>query len=109
MSTYKQKGTAFEQLEELSQEMTGMPDANPFTAFEQWQKEREAMGELLSDNQAYEKRIALLARALETAKRAIESAETWGLFFTERTRKWIQKFNDEYKKIQESKDANQNP
>lgn len=65
-------GTPFEQATRLSVEMTGDPAANPFTAFDQWKREREAMAQFHDQNQALKILNRKLRVILALADKTIE-------------------------------------
>jgi len=86
------KKTAFQQLEELSLEMTE-ETSNPFEAFAQWQQERQAMSELFYENErlvrADKQTKLVIAQAVATINKMELEAN---MFIKPATRAKIEKF-----------------
>ena len=101
MPVYTQSGTVFEQWMKLSIDFTGDPAANVFTAFAQWQEEREAMASMFDENQAYQILNRRLLLALKLAEKAITQTETDAvMFITPKARDEIEKFRGQVKAIE---------
>jgi len=101
---YKGK-TFFEYVMDLSVEMTGEEDANPIIAFEQWQREREAMAELYNVGEGLKILNRRLLLVLTLAEKAISRTEKDAMMFiTQPTRDAVQKFREQVKAIQNSID-----
>ena len=89
------------QLEELCREMTGEPDANPFTAIEQWQRERETLAEFQDENQALSILNRRLILTLGIAQRVLLAMTTEaGLWMSDKTRKLYDDFGNQMKIIE---------
>ena len=109
--------TAFQQLEELSLEMTE-ETSNPFEAFAQWQQEREAFSDIHYDNERLrekDKRTKLvIAQAIATINRMELDAN---MFIKPATRAKIETFRLMCRNLADGRDlderndsdANQNP
>lgn len=105
---YPREGTVFEQLTTLSIEMTGDPAANPFTAFAQWQEERDAMRIFFDQNEALKilnRRLQLTLTLAEKAIRQVE--EDAGMFIKDGTRKSIAQFREQVQKLDTTKTLSQ--
>ena len=109
--------TAFQQLEELSLEMTE-DTSNPFEAFAQWQQERQAMSELFYENEKLVKLDAKTKLVIAQAIATINKMETEAnMFIKPATRAKAEVFRLMCKNLadgrelneQRSDDANQNP
>ena len=98
---YNQAGTVHEQWIKLAVEFTGDPAANVFTAFAQWQEEREAIKSLFDENQAFQILNRRLLLALKLAEKAISQTETEaGMFITPKARGTIEKFREQVRIIE---------
>jgi len=99
--------TAFQQLEELSLEMTE-DTSNPFEAFEQWQQERAAFGEIHSENERLTKRDEktklVIAQAIATINKMELDAS---MFIKPGTRNRITMFRTMCKNLADGRDLNE--
>jgi hypothetical protein len=87
--------------EERAIEMTGGTAANLSEALDQWDNEREMIGQLHDENQAYTIAFRRFDLAMSMASKVISQVEQdAGLFITEKTRSEIQQFRDQVAKLQ---------
>jgi len=105
---YPRPGTVFEQLMTLSIEMTGDPAANPFTAFAQWDEERQAMRVFFDQNEALKIHNRRLQLVLTLAEKAIGQVEAdAGMFIKASTRAKIAQFREQVQKLDTTKTLSQ--
>lgn len=91
------------QIEALSLLMTGV-SGDPLEAFEQWEREREALAELYDENQAMKIINRRLRLCLILAEQAVKAAETEaGMFITEKTRGKVAAFLRQSGQLAETK------
>ena len=87
--------------EERAIEMTGGTAANLSEALDQWDNEREMIGQLHDENQAYTIAFRRFDLAMSMASKVISPVEQdAGLFITEKTRSEIQQFRDQVARLQ---------
>ncbi len=86
--------------EERAIEMTGGTAANLSEALDQWENERETIGQLYDENQAYTLAFRRFDVAMVLADKVISLVEQdASMFITPKTRDEIQQFRDQLTKI----------
>ena len=91
-------------LEQWADLLTGGNTSDPLEAFEQWEQEQQALAELFDENQAYNILNRRLWLALDVAFTVLALTEKdAGMFITEKTRKRIAEFRDQYNKLTDNK------
>lgn len=86
--------------EERAIEMTGGTAANLAEALDQWENEREIIGQLHDENQAYSIAFRRFDIAMVLAGKVMDIVERdAGMFIPDRTRNEIQQFRKELEKL----------
>ena len=84
--------------------MTAGTAGNLSEALDQWENEREIIGQLHDENQAYSLAVRRFDVAMVLASKVIDTVERdAAMFITEKTRKEIQQFRDQLAKLRDTR------